>query len=119
MLLQRSPFHGKDEDEIYNEILRGEPFYPTQMPRDSLNLIEQLLVRDPEQRLGSGPEDALEIMLHPFFKSINWDDLHSKRTPVPFVPVLQSDTDVSNFDSEVTSVTPALTPVQSCKSSNT
>ena len=118
MLLQQSPFRGENEDEIYDAILSDEPLYPVHMPRDSSSLIQQLLVREPEMRLGSGPEDALEVMRHPFFKGINWDDLYHKRTPVPFVPQLQSDTDVSNFDNEFTSVTPVLTPVQSGESSN-
>lgn len=118
MLLQQSPFRGEYEDEIYNAILSDEPIYPVHMPRDTVSLIQHLLARESEKRLGSGPLDALEIMQHPFFRGINWDDLYHKRTPVPFLPRLQSDTDVSNFDKEFTSVTPVLTPVQSGESSN-
>ena len=118
MLVQLSPFRGENKDEIYDAILSDEPLYPIGMPRDSTTLIQQLLVREPEQRLGSGPEDALEVMRHPFFKGIDWDDLYRKRTPVPFLPQLQSDKDVSNFDNEFTSVTPMLTPVHSGESSN-
>lgn len=113
MLLQQSPFRGQVEDDIYDAILSEEPFFPKHVLKDDVSLIQQLLVREPEQRLGSGPEDALEVMRHPFFKGINWDDLYHKRIPVPFLPKIQSDTDVSNFDSEFTSVTPLLTPVQS------
>lgn len=116
MLLQQSPFCGEDEDEIYDGILRGEPSYPIHMPRDSCSLIKQLLVRNPEQRLGCGPEDAFDVMGHAFFKGINWDDIYNKRTPAPFIPSLKSDTDISNFDSELTSVSPVLTPVASGKS---
>ena len=119
MLVQQSPFRGEDKEEIYDAILRYEPLYPIHMPRDSVALMQQLLVREPERRLGSGPEDALEVMRHPFFKGIDWDDLYHKRIPVPFLPQLNSDTDTSNFDNEFTSVTPALTPVQSGKSSST
>ena len=119
MLLQQSPFRGEDEDNIYDAILVEEPFFPSHMLKDDVSLIQQLLVREPEQRLGSGPEDALEVMRHPFFKRIDWDDLYHKRTPAPFLPQLQSDTDVSNFDNEFTSVTPLLTPVQSGELSNT
>ena len=38
-----------------------------------------LLVKDPKERLGGGPEDALEIMNHAFFKNINWHDLEAKK----------------------------------------
>jgi len=115
MLLQQSPFRGEDEDEIYDAILADEPLYPIHMPRDSVSILQKLLTREPEQRLGSGPTDAQEIMSQPFFRNINWDDVYHKRVTPPFQPVISSATDTSNFDSEFTSVTPVLTPVQSGK----
>ncbi|TVY92266.1 Protein kinase C-like [Lachnellula willkommii] len=113
MLLQQSPFRGEDEDEIYDAILADEPLYPIHMPRDSVSILQKLLTREPEQRLGSGPTDAQEIMSQPFFRNINWDDVYHKRIQPPFQPVITSATDTSNFDTEFTSVTPVLTPVQS------
>ncbi|KAI1386236.1 uncharacterized protein F4822DRAFT_431109 [Hypoxylon trugodes] len=113
MLLQQSPFRGEDEEEIYEAVLADEPLYPIHMPRESVSILQKLLTRDPEQRLGSGPTDAQEVMSQPFFKNIVWDDIYHKRIPPPFVPTIKSATDTSNFDSEFTSVTPVLTPVQS------
>lgn len=116
MLLQQSPFRGEDEDEIYDAILADEPLYPIHMPRDSVSILQKLLTREPELRLGSGPTDAQEIMSHSFFRNINWDDVRDKKVPPPFMPTIKSATDTSNFDSEFTSVTPVLTPVQSGES---
>ncbi|CEL03272.1 hypothetical protein BJX68DRAFT_46111 [Aspergillus pseudodeflectus] len=113
MLLQQSPFRGEDEDEIYDAILADEPLYPIHMPRDSVSILQKLLTREPELRLGSGPTDAQEVMSHAFFRSVNWDDIYHKRVPPPFMPKIDSPTDTSNFDQEFTSVTPVLTPVQS------
>ncbi|GAB0132450.1 Serine/threonine kinase [Epichloe bromicola] len=113
MLLQQSPFRGEDEDEIYDAILADEPLYPVSMPRDSVSFLQKLLTREPEQRLGSGPTDAQEVMSQPFFRNVNWDDIYFKRVEPPFKPSIKSATDTSNFDSEFTSVTPVLTPVQS------
>lgn len=115
MLLQQSPFRGDDEDEIYDAILADEPLYPIHMPRDSVSILQKLLMREPELRLGSGPTDAQEIMSHSFFRNINWDDVRDKKIPPPFQPQITSPTDTSNFDPEFTSVTPVLTPVQSGK----
>lgn len=115
MLLQQSPFRGEDEDEIYDAILADEPLYPIHMPRDSVSILQKLLTREPEMRLGSGPTDAQEIMSHAFFRNINWDDIYHKRVQPPFTPQITSPTDTSNFDTEFTSVTPVLTPVQSGK----
>lgn len=116
MLLQQSPFRGEDEDEIYDAILADEPLYPIHMPRDSVSILQKLLTREPDQRLGSGPTDAQEVMSQPFFRNINWDDIYHKRVQPPFKPTIKNATDTSNFDSEFTSVTPVLTPVQSGKS---
>ncbi|RMD44923.1 hypothetical protein DV735_g87, partial [Chaetothyriales sp. CBS 134920] len=113
MLLQQSPFRGEDEDEIYDAILADEPLYPIHMPRDSVSILQKLLTREPEHRLGSGPGDAQEIMSHAFFKGVNWDDVYHKRVPTPFKPTVKDPKDTSNFDQEFTSVTPVLTPVQS------
>lgn len=113
MLLQQSPFRGEDEDEIYDAILADEPLYPIHMPRDSVSMLQKLLTRDPEQRLGSGANDAQDVMNEPFFRNINWDDIYHKRVQPPFLPQIKNATDTSNFDSEFTSVTPVLTPVQS------
>ena len=113
MLLQQSPFRGEDEDEIYDAILADEPLYPIHMPRDSVSILQKLLTREPDQRLGSGPTDAQEVMSQPFFRNVNWDDIYHKRVAPPFMPQIKSATDTSNFDSEFTSVTPVLTPVQS------
>lgn len=115
MLLQQSPFRGEDEDEIYDAILADEPLYPIHMPRDSVSILQKLLMREPELRLGSGPTDAQEIMSHAFFRNINWDDIRDKKVAPPFQPQIKNPTDTSNFDSEFTSVTPVLTPVQSGK----
>jgi serine/threonine protein kinase len=113
MLLQQSPFRGEDEDEIYDAILADEPLYPIHMARDSVSILQKLLTREPDQRLGSGPTDAQEVMSQPFFRNINWEDIYHKRVEPPFLPKIKSATDTSNFDSEFTSVTPVLTPVQS------
>lgn len=113
MLLQQSPFRGEDEDEIYDAILADEPLYPIHMPRESVSILQKLLTRDPDQRLGSGPTDAQEVMSQPFFRNISWDDIYHKRVSPPFLPQIKNATDTSNFDSEFTSVTPVLTPVQS------
>ena len=52
-------------------------------------------------------------MSHAFFRGVDWDDVYHKRSPPPFIPTVKGRADTSNFDSEFTSVTPVLTPVQS------
>jgi len=111
MLLATSPFRGDDEDEIFDAILSDEPLYPIHMPRESVSILQKLLMRDPERRLGSGEMDAEEVKTHPYFRNVNFDDIYHKRVPPPFLPQLQHSTDTSNFDQEFTRETPILTPV--------
>ncbi|EPQ54936.1 hypothetical protein GLOTRDRAFT_130101 [Gloeophyllum trabeum ATCC 11539] len=111
MLLGQSPFHGDDEDEIFDAILEDEPLYPITMPRDAVSILQKLLTRDPTRRLGSGKDDAEEIKRHPFFKDVNWDDVLHKRIPPPYFPTVSGSADTSNFDEEFTREEPTLTPV--------
>ncbi|KAG0090897.1 Serine/threonine kinase [Podila epicladia] len=113
MLLGQSPFRGDDEDEIFEAILEDEILYPINMSRDSVSILQKLLTRDPEKRLGSGKTDAEEIKRHPFFKGVNWQDILDKKVPPPFFPKVRGPTDTSNFDAEFTREIPVLTPVHS------
>ncbi|KAI9594154.1 kinase-like domain-containing protein [Syncephalis fuscata] len=112
MLLGQSPFHGDDEEEIFESILEDEVLYPINMSRDSVSILQKLLTRDPTRRLGAGADDALEIKRHPFFRNVDWDAMLQKRIPPPFFPQIKSRTDVSNFDEEFTRERPVLTPTQ-------
>ncbi|KAL0960806.1 hypothetical protein HGRIS_005822 [Hohenbuehelia grisea] len=111
MLLGQSPFRGDDEDEIFDAILEDEPLYPITMPRDAVSILQKLLNRDPQRRLGAGKEDAAEIKRHPFFGDVSWDDVLNKRIPPPYFPTINGSADTSNFDEEFTREQPTLTPV--------
>ncbi|KAJ2459163.1 Serine/threonine kinase [Coemansia sp. RSA 2424] len=110
MILGTSPFHGEDENEIFDSILEDEILYPVRMSRDSVFICQALLEKDPSKRLGSGPSDAEDIMKHSFFTGINWDDVLNKKIPPPYVPDIRGRFDVSNFDPEFTNEKPGLTP---------
>lgn len=50
------------------------------------SLLEGLLQKDKNHRLGSGVRDYKDIMDHSFFRTINWDDLFHKKLEPPFNP---------------------------------
>ena len=59
--------------------------------------------KDPQNRMGT-KSDIDEIMKHPFFSSINMDELLAKKIEAPFKPKLSTNVlDVSNFDQQFTS----------------
>ena len=45
------------------------------------DLIKKLLVRDPQKRLGAGPEGFHQLKQHSFFEGINFDTLFLKNPP--------------------------------------
>lgn len=109
MLVGESPFPGDDEEEVFDSIVNDDVRYPRFLSPDSVSLIQKLLQKNPEMRLGAGEEDAAEIKRHPFFKGVDWDVLLAKRMKPPSVPVIKTTKDVSNFDQEFTSLKPVLT----------
>lgn len=112
MLLCQSPFKGDDEDDVFNAIEHDDVRYPISMPRQTVLILQALLTKDPEQRLGSSERDALEIMEHSYFEDVNFDDILHLRVQPPYLPEISSEHDYLNFDQEFTSETPRLTPVE-------
>lgn len=112
MLLCQSPFKGDDQDDVFNAIEHDEVKYPVNMPGETVLLLQALLTKDPSLRLGSGERDAIEIMEHPYFADVNFDDVLNMRIQPPYLPEVNGDVDLSNFDQEFTSETPRLTPVE-------
>ena len=78
---------------------------------EATDLLQNLLMRNPEQRIGYSREDAQEIMDHPFFSSIDWEDLESQEVEPPYIPCLHSKEDTSNIDRKFTEETPTRSQV--------
>lgn len=114
LLTGASPFtvegEKNNQQEISRRILKTQPPLPNDLSSEVRDLISRLLVKDPRQRLGGGPRDALEIKEHVFFKKLNWDDLAQKKVPAPFVPRISNELDVSNFSEEFTAMIPQDSP---------
>ncbi len=97
---------------MYKMILEKTPKYPDkkkhgiEVPDSLQDLINRLLEKDMDKRLGSegGVE---EIIAHPFFAELDIDDLMARKIEPDFVPKINPDKyDVSNFDESITQMTP-------------
>merc|ERR1719412_1769372 len=113
MVVGRLPFYNRDHDILFELILMEEVRFPRTISAEVKDLLGGLLIKDPLQRLGGGPEDAAAVKTHSFFNSINWAELDKKRITPPFKPQVVSDTDTRYFDQEFTGESVELTPPDS------
>uniref|UniRef100_A0A3Q3D4Z8 Protein kinase C n=1 Tax=Hippocampus comes TaxID=109280 RepID=A0A3Q3D4Z8_HIPCM len=104
MLVGQSPFHGDDEDELFESIRMDTPHYPRWINKEAKELLERLFERDPTRRLTI----LGNIRLHSFFKSIDWQALENREVEPPFKPKVRAPNDCSNFDREFLSEKPRL-----------
>ncbi|KAM7393387.1 hypothetical protein PAMA_008173 [Pampus argenteus] len=109
MLVGESPFPGDDEEEVFDSIVNNDVRYPRFLSPESVSLIQKLLQKNPDMRLGAGEEDAAEIKRHKFFQGVDWDALLARKVKPPFLPVIRAQQDVGNFDEEFTCLKPVLT----------
>ncbi|EGG18760.1 protein kinase 2 [Cavenderia fasciculata] len=96
MLTGLPPFYSQNVSMMYQKILNGELKIPSYISPEAKSLLEGLLTRDVDRRLGSkgGPE----VKNHPWFKNIDWDMLDRKEIEVHFKPKVKSGTDTSQID---------------------
>lgn len=45
-------------------------------------------MRNPDERLGGGPNDGFDVMRHPWFAGVDWEMILQKKIKPPFKPKL-------------------------------
>jgi len=107
------PFYHQNLNSMYSKINTEKPKFPASVSQNVQDLITKLLVKKPENRLGSN-KDIDDIKKHKWFKTawkdgLDWDKLYKKEIDPPYKPKVKSDTDTSNFSTEFTKETAADT----------
>ena len=109
MLTGIPPFYCKDRDILFDTIINEEPEYPEYLSNEVIDLIQKLLIKNPDKRLGSNGAD--EIKNHIFFNGMNWEKLFNKKIKPPFIPRLKNAVDTKYIDPLFAKATPQDTPV--------
>ncbi|XP_043491817.1 3-phosphoinositide-dependent protein kinase 1 isoform X4 [Polistes fuscatus] len=84
------PFRSRSEYLIFQKILKIEYEIPDGFCELAKSLVSQLLVLEPNDRLGAQDEHGAgypSIRAHPFFKGVDFETLH-EQTPPPIYPYL-------------------------------
>lgn len=58
--------------------------YPSDISKESVDLLSKLFKKDPKKRLGS--KGANEVKTHPFFTGVDWEAIYYKKIKPPFMP---------------------------------
>ena len=87
MFYGKTPFKEKTNYLIFRKIEQLKiDFNPNiKIPEEAKDLINKILVKDPTKRLGAGEAgseyDIKHLKNHPFFKGIDWENLHNMVPP--------------------------------------
>eukprot|EP00484_Ammonia_sp_Unknown_P005059 CAMPEP_0197075146 /NCGR_PEP_ID=MMETSP1384-20130603/211462_1 /TAXON_ID=29189 /ORGANISM="Ammonia sp." /LENGTH=576 /DNA_ID=CAMNT_0042513989 /DNA_START=108 /DNA_END=1838 /DNA_ORIENTATION=- len=105
MLCGVPPFYSRSRDALFDKILRQKIRFPNYFSREAIDIIKQLMQRNPKYRMGSR-NGASEVKVHIFFNGINWEQLYRREIEPPFKPRLSKDKHGviggANFDPEFT-----------------
>ncbi|CAK9027478.1 RAC family serine/threonine-protein kinase homolog [Durusdinium trenchii] len=86
MLTGLPPWYSKNRQRMFEGICSHELTFPEDIPlsHDTRNLISELLVKQPHQRLGARSVD--DVKHHRYFRDTNFELLLAKALPVPWKP---------------------------------
>jgi RAC serine/threonine-protein kinase len=110
MLVGSPPFYSNNRQKLFSKIQNSPVVFPPFISYEARDILEAFLHKNPAHRLGSGPEDAEEVKVHPIFADIDWELLERRELEPPWRPKLANSLDTSQFDAEFTSMPAALTP---------
>nr|XP_040229728.2 ribosomal protein S6 kinase 2 beta-like isoform X1 [Anopheles coluzzii] len=109
MLTGNLPFHGSNRNDTMNQILKTKLGMPENLSPEAQSLLRALFKRNPQNRLGAGPNGIEDIKRHEFFANVDWDAFERKEVRPPFIPAVSRD-DAFYFDSEYTNKSPKDSP---------
>ena len=102
MVTGENPFyisHDMDQLSLFKAICKGKFKFPTKshVSAPVQDLIQQLLVLEPKNRLGCKVRADLDIRDHPWFDGFDFGALYRKELSPPWQPEIGDPFDGSNF----------------------
>ncbi|XP_070207266.1 protein kinase C iota type-like [Littorina saxatilis] len=120
MLAGRSPFDvvgnadnpdQNTEDYLFQIILEKTIRMPRSVSVKAASMLKGFLNKNPADRLGCHADSGFsDIRSHPFFRTIDWEQLEQKQISPPYKPLIRSERDLEHFDPAFTDEPVRLTP---------
>ena len=86
MIAGKFAFHGLSEYLTWQKVKALDYTLPDGFDEQAKDLVQELLVKSPSERLGAGelgsPNDMKALKAHPFFASVNWATLWTVAAPI-------------------------------------
>ena len=98
MVFGLPPFYNKNHNIMLNWVVKLDPTFPSMIKiSDELqDLIKKCLQKNPANRIGF--KNTEEIFQHPWFATINWDDVTALKISPPIQPKIEDKFDINNFN---------------------
>lgn len=103
LLVGVPPFYVSNRRDLFRKIAVEHPTYPSIISSSAKRILERLLDKRQEVRLGS-VGGAAEIKNHPFFSGIDWEGLKYGTISAPFRPEFGENLGIDNFDPAFTGI---------------
>jgi serine/threonine protein kinase len=97
MITGYPPFDDDNPIGVCSKILNGDVTFPDFLDDDTVSIIRGLLTEDLTQRLGCMEGKFRDLMLHPFFASVDWNKCYQRKLRPPFRPNITGLEDTQNF----------------------
>ncbi|CUS08365.1 unnamed protein product [Tuber aestivum] len=92
------PFYDNSPFAIYEKIVAGRISFPSVLPEETKDIVRRLCTKDLSARLGNMCGGGHQVMAHPFFESVHWQELENQVHSGPIVPNLRHPGDTRYFD---------------------
>lgn len=95
-----TPFSSSSEVETYQKIYMGDYRFPSSPKFDDVEVafVQDLLRLDATDRLGCRRAGSVEVIKHPFFKSLDVGKMRDLAVPSPFAQLVHPEGDVGHLD---------------------
>eukprot|EP00931_Biecheleriopsis_adriatica_P109309 TRINITY_DN8356_c0_g1_i1.p1 TRINITY_DN8356_c0_g1~~TRINITY_DN8356_c0_g1_i1.p1 ORF type:complete len:444 (-),score=119.75 TRINITY_DN8356_c0_g1_i1:88-1377(-) len=98
LLAAHPPFESSYPMQIYSKVMKGidKVSFP-EATKDAKTLIKSLCKQNPEERLPMQAGGVENIKKDSFFGGFDWEALEQQRLEAPYIPIVKSVADLSNF----------------------
>ena len=88
------PFYFRDREELYEKIKFQNISFPVTFSDNLKTLLSKLMEKSPSKRISN-----MNVLKdNKWFLNVNWEALYNKQVMPPYIPLVKSDDDFSNFN---------------------